>query len=250
MYWSVAEQVQNIKYWGDNKAKCEYWEGSLKIYGCYSPGTVASSIQINTHELKGSQFWILYNRNTEKLIMPEYEVWINKDVNDEANWQNLTVFAFIPQCCKEINKKKKTIKWNSVSQKVYIFFCMKPFGTAFCNAYVQCDVSEWVLLLVKCDTHGSWHWVAHDSYNQCVLSRTASERVFKEWSPTLSGRQRLCMILKQCQLFFGQLDKRPMGWLFAWLHPSEKPTVLSRPTFPRACWESQYPAFSSLVPPY
>lgn len=63
MYWSVAEQLQNIKYWGDNKAKCEYWEGSLKIYDGYSPGIVASSIQINTHELKGSRFGIVTQKN-------------------------------------------------------------------------------------------------------------------------------------------------------------------------------------------
>lgn len=180
---------------------------------------------------------------------------IKKWMMKRADKTQRSLHLFINQCFKEINKKVekslKSMKWNSASQKLYIFFCMKPFGTAFCNAYVQCDVSKWVLLLVKCDTHGSWHWVARDSYNQCVLSRIASERVFKERSPALSGRQRLCMILNLlCQLFFGRLDKRPMGWLFASSHPSEKPTVLSRPTFPRACWESQYPAFSSLVPPY
>lgn len=54
------------------------------------------------------------------------------------------------------------------------FYLTKSLGTAISNAYVQRDVSKWVLLLVKCDTHGSWHWVAYDSYNQCVLSRTAS----------------------------------------------------------------------------
>jgi len=87
---------------------------------------------------------------------------------------------------------------------------MNPFGMAFCNAYVQCDVSKWVLLLVKFDTHGSWHWVAPDSYNQCVLSRAASERVFKERFPTLD--------VTDCVWFWnsvncssGNLTKGPWG---------------------------------------
>lgn len=158
------------------------------------------------------------------------------------DWQHSTVFAFIPV---------KRPKCEDFKNHEMEFYLTKSLGTAISNAYVQRDVSKWVLLLVKCDTHGSWHWVAHDSYNQCVLSRTASVHVFQERSPTLTGRQWLRMTLSLlCQLFFGQLDKRPMGWLFASPHPSEKPTVLSRPTFPRACWEPQWPAFSSLVPPY